>query len=76
MQNERPSTIMNTLEIKGDWNITKGKLKQKWASLTDDDLKFVDGMSAELLGRIQKRTGETKEAIEKAIKESSAACDC
>jgi len=67
---------MNTLEIKGDWNITKGKLKQKWASLTDDDLKFVDGMSDELLGRIQKRTGETKEAIEKAIKESSSACDC
>ena len=67
---------MTTLEIKGDWNITKGKLKQKWASLTDDDLKFVDGMSDELLGRIQKRTGETKEAIEKAIKESSSACDC
>ena len=67
---------MNTLEIKGDWNITKGKLKQKWATLTDDDLKFAGGMSDELLGRIQKRTGETKEAIEKAIKESSAACDC
>ena len=67
---------MNTLEIKGDWNITKGKLKQKWASLTDDDLKFVNGMSDELLGRIQKRTGETREAIEKAIKESSIACDC
>ena len=67
---------MNTLEIKGDWNITKGKLKQKWASLTDDDLRFVDGMSDELLGRIQKRTGETREAIEQAIKESSAACDC
>jgi uncharacterized protein YjbJ (UPF0337 family) len=67
---------MNTLEIKGDWNITKGKLKQKWASLTDDDLKFVEGMSDELLGRIQKRTGETREAVEKAIKESGGACDC
>ena len=32
-------TIMNKLEIKGDWNITKGKLKQKWAKLTDDDLQ-------------------------------------
>jgi len=67
---------MNKLEIKGDWNITKGKLKQKWASLTDDDLKYVDGMSDELLGRIQKRTGETREAIQKAIKESSASCGC
>ena len=34
---------MNTLEIKGDWNITKGKLKQKWATLTDDDLQYVEG---------------------------------
>lgn len=62
---------MNTLEIKGDWNITKGKLKQKWAKLTDDDLHYIDGKQDEMLGRIQKRTGETREAIEHAIKESS-----
>ena len=69
---------MNTLEIKGDWNITKGKLKQKWAKLTDDDLQFVEGKQEELLGRIQKRTGETREAIEKAIKDtcSSSSCCC
>ena len=60
---------MNTLEIKGDWNITKGKLKQKWATLTDDDLQFAHGKQDELLGRIQKRTGETREAIEKTIKD-------
>jgi uncharacterized protein YjbJ (UPF0337 family) len=64
---------MTTLEIKGDWNITKGKLKQKWATLTDDDLKFVDGLGDELVGRIQQRTGQTQEAIHKAIMESSAA---
>jgi uncharacterized protein YjbJ (UPF0337 family) len=62
---------MNSLEAKGDWNITKGKLKQKWASLTDDDLKFGEGKADEVLGRIQKRTGETREAVEKAIKEAS-----
>jgi uncharacterized protein YjbJ (UPF0337 family) len=62
---------MSTLETKGDWNITKGKLKQKWASLTDDDLKFADGLSDEVLGRIQKRTGASREAVEKAIKEAS-----
>jgi uncharacterized protein YjbJ (UPF0337 family) len=67
---------MNTLEIKGDWNITKGKLKQKWANLTDDDLKYADGKYDEVLGRIQKRTGETREAVEKAIKESSGGCGC
>ena len=59
---------MNTLEIKGDWNITKGKLKQKWAKLTDDDLQFVEGKQEELLGRIQKRTGQSRDAVEKAIK--------
>ena len=61
---------MNTLEVKGDWNITKGKLKQKWASLTDDDLKYVEGQMEELYGRIQKRTGESRAAVEKAIKGS------
>jgi uncharacterized protein YjbJ (UPF0337 family) len=60
---------MTTLEIKGDWNIIKGSLKQKWAQLTDDDLQLIEGKQDELLGRIQKRTGETREAVEAAIKE-------
>lgn len=72
----RTRPIMNTLEIKGDWNIAKGKLKQKWAKLTDDDLQYIEGKQEELLGRIQKRTGETREAVEKAIKESSSDCGC
>lgn len=69
---------MTTLEIKGDWNITKGKLKQKWAKLTDSDLNYVEGQQEELLGRIQKATGETREAVEAAIKELHAgkSCDC
>lgn len=62
---------MNKLEIKGDWNILKGKLKQKWAKLTDDDLQFVDGKQDEMVGRIQKRTGATREMVEAAIRESS-----
>jgi uncharacterized protein YjbJ (UPF0337 family) len=74
--NQSVHTIMTTLEIKGDWNITKGKLKQKWAKLTDDDLQFVEGKQDELLGRIQKRTGETREAIEKTIKESCSDGGC
>jgi uncharacterized protein YjbJ (UPF0337 family) len=67
---------MNTLEIKGDWNITKGKLKQKWAKLTDDDLQFAEGKVEEVVGRIQKRTGESREAVEKAVKEASAHSSC
>ena len=67
---------MTTLEIKGDWNIVKGTLKQKWAQLTDDDLQYTEGKADELFGRIQKRTGETREAVEKAVKESCADCNC
>jgi uncharacterized protein YjbJ (UPF0337 family) len=67
---------MTKLEIKGDWNITKGVLKQKWAKLTDDDLQYVEGKSDELLGRIQKRTGESREAVEKALKEACDSCGC
>ncbi len=60
---------MNTLAIKGDWNIIKGKLLQKYGNLTDDDLEFVKGKEYELLGRIQKRTGRSKEEVEKTIKD-------
>ena len=63
---------MTKLEIKGDWNITKGKLKQKWANLTDNDLRYLEGQEDELIGRIQKRTGETREAVERALEE----CGC
>jgi uncharacterized protein YjbJ (UPF0337 family) len=61
---------MNKLQLKGDWNIAKGKLKQRWARLTDDDLAYQEGMENELVGRIQKRTGETREAVEKAVEEA------
>jgi uncharacterized protein YjbJ (UPF0337 family) len=69
------TNYMTTLEIKGDWNITKGKLKQKWAKLTDNDLTYTEGQQEELLGRIQKITGETREMVESTIKEYSAASD-
>jgi len=59
---------MTGLEIKGDSNIIKGKLKQKGTKLTDDDLQYVEGKSEELLGRIQKYTSKTREAV----KESAA----
>jgi len=65
---------MNTLEMKGNWNIAKGKLKQKWAKLTDNDLEFVEGKEEELVGRIQKRTGETRENIEHAMDDACSSC--
>lgn len=62
---------MTNLEIKGDWNITKGKLKQQLASLTDDDLQYTEGKLEELVGRIQKLTGKTHDGVVKAIQDCS-----
>ncbi len=58
---------MTKLEIKGRWNEIKGKLKQQYASLTDDDLLFEEGKEEELYGRLQKKTGQTKEALRDLI---------
>lgn len=60
---------MTTLKLKGSWNEAKGKLKQKYGQLTDNDLVFQEGKEDELLGRIQQRTGETKESIRRFIEE-------
>jgi uncharacterized protein YjbJ (UPF0337 family) len=54
---------MDKLEIKGNWNEMKGKIKQQWGQLTDDDLIYEEGREDELLGKIQKRTGKTREEI-------------
>jgi len=54
---------MTKLELTGRWNQIKGKLKQQYADLTDDDLLFEEGKEEELYGRLQQKTGETKEAI-------------
>ena len=62
---------MNKLIAKGNWNIVKGKLKQRYGQLTDDDLRYVEGQEEELLGRIQKRTGRTRDEIEEALDECS-----
>jgi uncharacterized protein YjbJ (UPF0337 family) len=58
---------MTRLQLKGNWNEIKGKLKQKYAQLTDDDLKFAEGKEEELLGRLQQRLGKSPEEIHKEI---------
>jgi uncharacterized protein YjbJ (UPF0337 family) len=63
---------MNHLQIKGNWNVVKGQLKQRFAQLTDNDLGYEEGKEEELLGRIQKRTGKTREEVEKLLDE----CGC
>ena len=58
---------MGNTEIKGNWNEIKGKLKQKFAILTDDDLLLLEGKNDELLGKLQKKLGKTKEEIQQII---------
>jgi uncharacterized protein YjbJ (UPF0337 family) len=57
------------LQMKGSWNEIKGKLKQKYGQLTDDDLAFAEGKEDELLGRLQKRVGRTKDQLRAEIEE-------
>jgi len=52
---------MNTTELKGNWEEQKGKLKQKFAQLTDDDLLFAEGKKDEMLGRLQVKLGKNKD---------------
>ncbi len=58
---------MNKDKLQGNWNTIKGQLKQKYGELTDNDLVYVEGKEDELLGQIQKKTGETKEALKEYI---------
>jgi uncharacterized protein YjbJ (UPF0337 family) len=58
---------MNSTKIKGNWNEIKGKLKQKYADLTDDDLLYEEGKEEELFGKIQQRIGKSKDEITKWI---------
>jgi uncharacterized protein YjbJ (UPF0337 family) len=59
---------MNSTIAKGSWKTIKGKLKQKYAKLTDDDLMFEEGKEEELIGRLQKKVGATREEIERIVK--------
>jgi uncharacterized protein YjbJ (UPF0337 family) len=60
--------MTNLTELKGNWKEIKGKLKQEFASLTDDDLLFEEGKKDELVGRLQKKLGKTKDEIHHLIK--------
>jgi uncharacterized protein YjbJ (UPF0337 family) len=60
---------MTKLQFKGGWNEVKGKLKQKYAQLTDDDLTFAEGKDDELLGRLQQKLGKTKEDVRRELED-------
>jgi uncharacterized protein YjbJ (UPF0337 family) len=67
MNSQQQIKGMNTTGLKGNWNETKGKLKQKFAILTDNDLLLLDGKKEELLGRLQIKLGKTKQELQKII---------
>jgi uncharacterized protein YjbJ (UPF0337 family) len=58
---------MNKLQFKGSWNEVKGKLKQQYGNLTDDDLVFAEGKDDELIGRLQKKLGKTKDEVRQMV---------
>ena len=61
---------MNTTEAKGNWKEQKGKLKQKFANLTDDDLLFAEGKKDEMLGKLQIKLGKSKEELRKLLEDN------
>lgn len=65
---------MNWEQIEGNWEIFKGKVKQQWGKLTDDDLEQIEGKRTELIGRLKYRYGYAKERVEKELEEFCAQC--
>ena len=63
---------MNSDQLKGNWNILKGKAKQQWGKLTDDDIDVIDGKRDELVGKIQKSYGISREEAERQVETWSA----
>jgi uncharacterized protein YjbJ (UPF0337 family) len=60
---------MDRLQISGKWDEIKGKVKQKWGNLTDDDLMYEEGQDDELIGRIEKKTGEAADSIRNFLRD-------
>jgi len=59
---------MNTDRVEGNWKQLKGKVKEQWGKLTDDDLTIIEGNQEQLAGRIQERYGVAKDEAEKQVK--------
>jgi uncharacterized protein YjbJ (UPF0337 family) len=63
----RRFSVVNTQQIQGSWNRIRGQVKEKWGNLSDDDLQVQGGNIDQLVGRIQQKTGESREAIEEFL---------
>jgi len=63
---------MNKNQIKGEWNQLKGEIKKRWGKLTDDDLIEAEGDMQKLAGKIQRKTGDDQQVIERWLRDHSA----
>lgn len=66
---------MNWDRVKGDWKIFKGKVKEKWGDLTDDDIDMIEGQREQLVGRIQKSYGITRDEADRQVSDFEAEAD-
>jgi uncharacterized protein YjbJ (UPF0337 family) len=64
--------MVNTQQLQGSWNRIKGQVKEKWGNLTEDDLQVSGGNIDQVIGRIQQKTGETREAIEEFLSSATS----
>lgn len=67
---------MNEDRIKGNWKQLKGKIKEKWGELTDDDLTSIDGQRDQLVGSVQEKYGIAKDEAKQQVEEFENSCDC
>ncbi|MFI4916148.1 MAG: CsbD family protein [Phycisphaerales bacterium JB060] len=67
---------MNQDTLQGNWKQLKGKAKERWGKLTDDELDQVEGNRDQLAGKIQEKYGKTKEEAQKEVDEFKRACNC
>jgi len=58
---------VNWQQFKGDWNVARGRLREQWGRLTDDDLDQIEGRREHLLGRVRQRYGMNREEAERAV---------
>jgi uncharacterized protein YjbJ (UPF0337 family) len=66
---------MNSDQLQGNWKQLKGKIKEQWGKLTDDDLTIINGRTEQLLGRLQERYGYTREQAEREFARQMSAWD-
>jgi uncharacterized protein YjbJ (UPF0337 family) len=67
---------MNQDILKGKWNQLKGKVKERWGKLTDDELDVIEGNAEQLAGKVQEHYGKSREQAEKEVKEFCNSCGC